>query len=166
MTAGRGIVHSERTGAERRVSGSPIHGLQMWVALPAAKEEIDPAFMHHEIDEFPIVRDSDMFGRVVVGSLYGETSSVKTVHETIFANIVMRPGATLPIDADHEERALYLLDGTIDIAGDTFERGRLLVFKPGSKGLNRHAFRHSRRRADGWPAAHLVEFRFIAQRAN
>ncbi len=58
MTAGRGIVHSERTGAELRAAGSPIHGLQMWVALPAAKEEMEPAFAHHEVDEFPMVRDN------------------------------------------------------------------------------------------------------------
>ena len=133
MTAGRGIVHSERTGSDMRASGGPIHGLQMWVALPAAKEEMAPAFAHHEVDEFPMVRDDGMFARVVIGSLYGKSSPVPTVHETMFANIAMRPGATLPIDADHEERALYLVDGTIDISGDTFEPGRLLIFKPGDK---------------------------------
>jgi redox-sensitive bicupin YhaK (pirin superfamily) len=133
MTAGRGIVHSERTGSELRATGSPIHGLQMWLALPAAKEEMTPEFAHHEVQEFPMVRDEGVFARVVIGSLYGKTSTVPTVHETMFANIAMRPGATLPIDADHEERALYLVDGTIDITGDTFEPGRLLVFKPGDK---------------------------------
>jgi redox-sensitive bicupin YhaK (pirin superfamily) len=133
MTAGRGIVHSERTGAEKRASGSPIHGLQMWVALPAAKEEMDAGFAHHKIDEFPLVKDDGTFMRVVVGSLYGVQSPVPTLHETIFANGLLRAGATLPLDADHEERALYIVDGTIDIAGDKFEAGRLLVFKPGDK---------------------------------
>jgi len=131
MTAGRGIVHSERTGPELRSTGSPIHGLQMWVALPAAKEEIEPDFAHHETSAFPLVRDDGTFVRVVVGSLYGATSPVPTVHETMFANVALRAGATLPIDPAHEERALYVVDGTIDIAGDTFEPGRLLVFKPG-----------------------------------
>ena len=133
MTAGRGIVHSERTGPELRTSGSPIHGLQMWVALPAAKEEIEPAFAHHETDEFPMINDNTAFVRVVVGSLYGKQSPVPTVHETFFGNIAMRGGATLPFDADHEERALYVVDGTLDIAGDKFERGQLLVFKPGDR---------------------------------
>jgi redox-sensitive bicupin YhaK (pirin superfamily) len=133
MTAGRGIVHSERTGPELRTTGSPIHGLQMWVGLPAAKEEMEPGFAHHEIDEFPIVRDDGKFVRVVVGSLYGETSPVPTAHETIFANALLRAGASLPLDADHEERAIYVVDGSIDIAGDKFESGRLLVFKPGDK---------------------------------
>lgn len=131
MTAGRGIVHSERTGPELRASGSPIHGLQMWVALPAAKEEIEPGFAHHENDEFPMINDEQAFVRVVVGSLFGKTSPVPTVHETLFANVALRAAATLPLDPTHEERALYVVDGTIDISGDTFEPGRLLVFKPG-----------------------------------
>ena len=131
MTAGRGIVHSERTGSELRTYGSPIHGLQMWVALPAAKEEIDAGFAHHKIDEFPLIKDDGKFVRVVVGSLYGATSPVPTLHETMFANVALRAGASLPLDANYEERALYVVDGTIEISGDKFENGRLLVFKPG-----------------------------------
>ena len=133
MTAGRGIVHSERTGPELRTAGSPIHGLQMWVALPQTKEEMAPGFAHHKVDEFPAVRDDGTFVRVVVGSLYGAQSPVPTLHETIFANGLLRAGASLPLDADHEERALYIVDGIIDIAGDKFEAGRLLVFKPGDR---------------------------------
>jgi redox-sensitive bicupin YhaK (pirin superfamily) len=133
MTAGRGIVHSERTGPEKRAAGGPIHGLQMWVALPAAKEEMEAGFAHHDTDEFPLIEDSGKTVRVVVGSLYGKKSPVPTVHETIFADVVLKSGATLPIDADHEERALYVIEGTIDIAGNKFEPGRLLVFKPGDK---------------------------------
>ena len=131
MTAGRGIVHSERTGPELRAHGSPIHGLQMWVALPAAKEEIEAGFAHHEIDEFPLIKDDGKFVRVVVGSLYGATSPVPTLHETMFGNVALRAGASLPLDANYEERALYIVDGTIEISGDKFENGRLLVFKPG-----------------------------------
>ena len=133
MTAGRGIVHSERTGAQKRATGSPIHGLQMWVALPEAKEEMAPAFAHHEVGEFPLIIDDRKVVRVVIGSLYGERSPVPTVHETMFANIALRAGATLPLDADHEERALYVIDATVDISGDKFEPGRLLVFKPGDR---------------------------------
>ena len=86
MTAGRGIVHSERTAAELRTTGSPIHGLQMWVALPKLREEMAPAFAHHETAEFPVVRDHGKTVRVVVGSLFGATSPVPTEHETIFAD--------------------------------------------------------------------------------
>jgi hypothetical protein len=131
MTAGRGIVHSERTGAEKRETGSPIHGLQMWVALPAAKEEMAAGFAHHDTGEFPVIADNGKTVRVVVGSLYGATSPVPVVHETIFADAHLKAGSTLPLDAGHEERALYILDGTLGIAGDKFEPGRLLVFKPG-----------------------------------
>ncbi len=133
MTAGRGIVHSERTGPEKRAAGGPIHGLQMWVALPAAKEEMEAGFAHHDTEEFPLIEDQGKAVHVVVGSLYGKKSPVPTVHETIFADVVLKAGAALPIDADHEERALYVIEGTIDIAGDKFEPGRLLVFKPGDK---------------------------------
>ena len=131
MTAGRGIVHSERTGAEKRASGSPIHGLQMWVGLPAAKEEMAAGFAHHEVAEFPMVTDNGKSVRVVVGSLYGASSPVPVVHETMFADVHLTAGAKLPIDTTHEERALYVIDGEIDIAGDKFAKGQLLVFKAG-----------------------------------
>ena len=131
MTAGRGIVHSERTRPERRVDGEPIHGLQMWVALPAAKEEMEAGFAHHATAEFPVVSDNGKNVRVVVGSLYGAASPVPTVHETIFGDVHLKAGATLPLDADHEERAVYIVDGVLDISDDKFESGRLLVFRPG-----------------------------------
>jgi redox-sensitive bicupin YhaK (pirin superfamily) len=131
MTAGRGIVHSERTRPERRVDGEPIHGLQMWVALPAAKEEMDAGFAHHATAEFPVAKENGKNVRVVVGSLYGASSPVPTVHETIFGDVHLKAGMSLPLDADHEERAIYVIEGVVDIAGDKFEPGRLLVFKPG-----------------------------------
>jgi redox-sensitive bicupin YhaK (pirin superfamily) len=131
MTAGRGIVHSERTRPERRVDHEPIHGLQMWVALPEAKEEMEAGFTHHETAEFPVVKDNGKNIRVVVGSLYGARSPVPTVHETIFGDVQLKAGATVPLDAGHEERAIYIIDGAVDISGDKFEAGRLLVFKPG-----------------------------------
>jgi redox-sensitive bicupin YhaK (pirin superfamily) len=131
MTAGRGIVHSERTGPEKRAAGGPIHGLQMWVGLPAAREEMDPGFAHHETREFPVVTDTGKTVRVVVGSLYGAKSPVPTVHETIFGDVHLKAGATVPLEAGHEERAIYILDGEIEITGDKFGGGQLLVFKPG-----------------------------------
>jgi redox-sensitive bicupin YhaK (pirin superfamily) len=131
MTAGKGIVHSERTRPERRVDGEPIHGLQMWVALPAAKEEMDAGFAHHKTAEFPVLKENGKSVRVVVGSLYGSVSPVPTVHETIFGDVHLKAGTALPLDAGQEERAIYVIDGTLDISGDTFEAGRLLVFKPG-----------------------------------
>jgi redox-sensitive bicupin YhaK (pirin superfamily) len=131
MTAGRGIVHSERTGTERRAEGDTLHGLQMWVALPAASEEMDPAFAHHATEGFPVIRDNGKTVRVVLGSLYGERSPVVTTSETIFADVVLSAGSSLPLDAGHEERTVYVLKGEIDVAGDKFGPQKLLVFKPG-----------------------------------
>ena len=133
MTAGRGIVHSERTGPERRLKGDLVHGLQCWVALPVAEEEGAPAFAHHDADELPVVRGEGKAVRIVAGALYGMRSPVATLWDTVFADVELEAGATLPLDADYEERAIYLVDGEIDIAGDRFTRGRLLVFRPGDR---------------------------------
>jgi redox-sensitive bicupin YhaK (pirin superfamily) len=131
MTAGRGIVHSERTGPQKRAAGGPIHGLQMWVALPTAKEEMEAGFAHHATSEFPLVSDNGKTVRVVVGSLYGAHSPVPTVHETIFADVHLKAGNSVPLEAGHEERAIYVIDGEIEISSDRFGGGQLLVFKPG-----------------------------------
>ena len=133
MTAGRGIVHSERTGPERRLHDDNLYGLQMWVALPADKEEMAPDFAHYAVEQFPMVRDNGKSVRVVVGQAYGERSPVATASDTLFADVHLAAGSALPLDADHDERAIYLLDGEIDIAGDRFGSGRLLVFKPGDR---------------------------------
>jgi redox-sensitive bicupin YhaK (pirin superfamily) len=92
---------------------------------------MDAAFAHHATEEFPVVRDNGKTVRVVLGSLYGEKSPVVTTSETIFADAVLKAGAELPLDASHEERAIYVIDGEIDVAGDRFGPQRLLVFKPG-----------------------------------
>ncbi len=133
MTAGRGIVHSERTAAERRVSGDKLHGLQCWVALPAAKEEIDPSFFHRNADELPQVTDKGVTARVVAGQAFGARSPVVTQSDTIFVDVTMAAGNVIPLDADYEERAIYIVDGEIEIAGETFTAPKLLVFRPGDR---------------------------------
>jgi redox-sensitive bicupin YhaK (pirin superfamily) len=131
MTAGRGIVHSERTAPEHRVDGEPLHGFQLWVALPSHLEEIDASFAHHDAAELPVVSAEDKTIRVVAGSAYGVRSPVPTLCDTIFADATLAAGATLPVDADMEERALYVVAGEIEIAGDRFGPGRLLILRPG-----------------------------------
>ena len=131
MTAGRGIVHSERTAPEHRVDGEPLHGLQCWVALPANEEEIAPGFAHVGSAELPIVTDNGRSVRVVAGSLLGARSPVPTLWDTLFAEATLAAGATIPFDAATEERALYVVDGEVDIAGDKFAPGQLLIFRPG-----------------------------------
>jgi redox-sensitive bicupin YhaK (pirin superfamily) len=131
MTAGRGIVHSERTAPDHRAGGERLHGVQLWLAMPAADEEIDPTFAHHDQAELPVVAGDGKIVRVVIGNLYGKRSPVPTLTDTILADAALTPGAVLPIDADTQERALYVVAGEIDVAGDRFAAGRLIVFRPG-----------------------------------
>lgn len=133
MTAGRGIVHSERTAAERRMAGDKLHGLQCWVALPSDKEEIKPAFFHRDAVDLPLATDNGFTARVIAGSAFGKSSPVVTASETIFVDVMLEAGTTIPLDADYEERAIYIVDGEIEIAGDRFQAPKLLVFRPGDR---------------------------------
>jgi redox-sensitive bicupin YhaK (pirin superfamily) len=130
MTAGRGIVHSERTAPDHRRDGEPLHGLQFWVGMPSVKEEIDPSFVHLDGNELPLVNGEGKTVRIVAGSLFGARSSLATTSETLFADVTLAANAVMPLDAECEERGIYVVAGEIDIAGDTFGAGRLLVFRP------------------------------------
>jgi redox-sensitive bicupin YhaK (pirin superfamily) len=130
MTAGRGIVHSERTGADRRVAGERLHGLQCWVALSADDEEMAPGFSHYDQSALPLVAAEGKRVRVVAGTLFGARSPVDARWDTLFAEASLDAGASLPLDDACEERAIYVVAGEIDIQGDRFEPGRLLVFRP------------------------------------
>jgi redox-sensitive bicupin YhaK (pirin superfamily) len=133
MTSGRGIVHSERTGLEERARGPKLYGIQAWAALPASHEETDPAFVHHPVEDLPRIEGDGKRVRLIMGDLYGETSPVLFPQPAFYAEAVLAPGAVLPLDADYEERAIYVVAGAIDIAGDRFESGRLLTFRPGDR---------------------------------
>ncbi len=133
MSAGRGIVHSERTSAEERAKGPRLFGIQAWAALPKSHEEGTPAFAHHDASELPRISGDGKTVRLIMGSLYGERSPAAFPHESFYAEAVLAPGAVLPLDADYEERAVYTVSGEIDIAGQTFGPGRLLVFRPGDR---------------------------------
>jgi redox-sensitive bicupin YhaK (pirin superfamily) len=131
MTAGRGIVHSERSSPESKARGSRLSGVQTWVALPAAHEEIDPAFVHYDKASLPVLEADGKRVRLVVGEAWGLRSPVETLCDTIYADVELDPGAALPVDAVHEERALYVLTGAVTIAGERFPTGQLLVLRPG-----------------------------------
>lgn len=133
MTAGSGIAHSERSSDTfRHRSGQrSLAGLQTWVALPAAFEETAPAFHHHDAGVLPVVSGDGAQARLILGSAFGVTSPVATFSDTVYAELVLEAGATIPIDPQHIERALYLYEGTIEIAGDQFSASRLLVLRPG-----------------------------------
>ena len=135
MTAGRGIAHSERSSPtwRKQSNNREVYGLQTWVALPKEHEETAPIFHHHGEATLPVISDEGVTVRVVAGSAYGATAPVATFTDTLYADVVLDEGARLPVDADHEERAAYLLEGTAEIGGDIHEAGRLLVFRPGDR---------------------------------
>lgn len=133
MTAGRGIAHSERAPEEARGEVHRIMGFQTWVALPRQHEEAAPSFVHVAKDDLPVIAGDGAFVRLIVGSLYGARSAVETFSETVYADVALDAGARLPLDADHEERGAFLIEGTVSIAGETYEPGRLVVFRPGER---------------------------------
>jgi redox-sensitive bicupin YhaK (pirin superfamily) len=133
MTAGRGIAHSERTPDVQRRDGQKMLGLQSWIALPAASEEIAPSFQHYAAGSLPTVADRGFTARIIAGSAFGKSSAVEMVSPWFYAEVAADAGATVPLDPDHEERAIYVIDGEIEIAGDRYEGPRLLIFRPGDR---------------------------------
>jgi redox-sensitive bicupin YhaK (pirin superfamily) len=131
MTAGHGIVHSERSPAEVRLRGPELSGIQTWLALPSDKEEIDPAFEHVPKDRLPVVEASGATVRVVMGSLYGSTSPVTQHSETIYADIALQPGGSVPIDSPADERAVYVAEGDATLDGLPLHPQVLYVLRPG-----------------------------------
>lgn len=132
MTAGSGIVHSERSPADLRPGGAELSGIQTWIALPDAMEEMAPAFQHVPASDLPIVESDGAEARVVMGSLWGVRSPTTTYAETIQADIALEPGAAIPIDAEAEERALYLAMGDGEIDGMRMEPQTLYILRPGA----------------------------------
>src|SRR4029077_3543265 len=114
----RGIVHSERTAPDHRREGEPLHGLQFWVGMPTEKEEIAPGFAHLDGNELPIVTGEGKTARVVAGALLGARSPLKTTSETLFADVSLDASATMPLDAECEERGIYIVAGGLHIPGD------------------------------------------------
>ena len=131
MTAGRGIVHSERTPAAERATGSGISGMQTWLALPDGKEEIDAAFEHVAKDDLPLIEDNGVSARVIMGSLWDATSPITQHAATIYADILMNAGATIPIDAEADERAVLVALGDASLDGELLDRYSLYILKPG-----------------------------------
>ena len=132
MTAGHGIVHSERTAQDVRAAGGPLFGLQTWVALPKAHEETDPAFFHHGADAIPQADAEGVTMRVVAGSCDGMTSPVRTFSDMLYADLVMVDGARYKLTTEHVERAIYVITGALAVEGQEggFAAGELVILKP------------------------------------
>lgn len=130
MTAGRGIVHSERSPQSERDAGAGLYGMQTWVALPDGQEEIDPAF--DATGNLPQIEGDGASATVIAGSLWGQRAATKTYAETIYAEINLAPGGSIPIDAEADERALMLVGGEAKVDGTPLELYQLVVLKPGA----------------------------------
>jgi redox-sensitive bicupin YhaK (pirin superfamily) len=132
MTAGRGIVHSERTPAPERASGGPISGMQTWLALPDGKEEIAPAFEHVAAQDLPVVEGDGVRATIIMGSLWGKTAPTTQHAATIYADIVMTAGSSVPIAAEADERAILVAVGDAALDGQPLERHAMHVLAPGA----------------------------------
>ena len=133
MTAGRGIVHSERSGDLVRASGGTVFGFQSWIALPLRHEETRPGFQHLAAADIPQMEGEGATLRLLAGSLHGLRSSTRTFSDLFNADIALKDGARFVISPEHVERAAYVVSGEIEIAGQTgrFGKDQLIVFKPG-----------------------------------
>lgn len=129
MVAGRGIVHSERSPAAQRAGSSRLHGIQLWIALPEASEEVEPAFFHHPVDRLPRVDVNGVSIGVLVGDAYDVQSPVQTYSPMLYLDVVMPAGTQWTPPAGHTERAVYHVAGRVDGAGVAYDEPQMLVLK-------------------------------------
>ncbi|WP_380784737.1 pirin family protein [Sphingomonas sp. R86521] len=168
MTAGSGIVHSERTAPDMRVQGGPLFGLQTWVALPAAREEAKAGFSHHKADAIPKTDADGVAMTVIVGKHDGLISPVETFSDMVYADIALAPGARYQLRAEHVERAIYVVGGHVEARGQSggFDAGELIVFKPGAE-IVLHAERGARLMLIGgepFPEKRHIYWNFVSSR--
>ena len=131
MTAGSGIVHSERSPEAVRAQGPAMYGMQTWLALPDGQEEIAPAFDHVAAEQLPLVEDDGASARVLMGTLWGATAATPQHSSTIYADILLGAGSAIPVDSDADERALMLVDGDAELDGQTLDLFALYLLRPG-----------------------------------
>jgi redox-sensitive bicupin YhaK (pirin superfamily) len=134
MVAGRGIVHSERTPADVRARGGKLHGLQTWVALPTRDEETEPRFDHHAAADVPHVTREGVRLHVIAGTAYGASAPTAVLSPTLYVHAQLDPGANLDVPREHEERALYVVMGRVELDGTSLQEGTLEVLGPESAG--------------------------------
>ena len=130
MTAGSGIVHSERSPQALRATGPSLYGMQTWLALPDGGEEVEPAFEHMPAEGLPVVEDAGVHARVLMGTLWGKKAATRCDSPTIYADIELS-GGSVPIDADADERAVMLVGGAAQLDGQELDPFALYVLRPG-----------------------------------
>lgn len=133
MIAGKGVTHSERTSAKTRANPSSLFGIQTWVALPESAEDTEPLFEHQGKEALPYFEDAGVKARLILGNAWGAHAPVKVFTETFYIDAELAPGALLPLPDEHEDRGIYVVSGAIEIGGERFEAGRMMVFRPGDR---------------------------------
>jgi hypothetical protein len=129
MVAGAGIAHSERTPPEVRASGGSLTGIQCWVGLPQAREEMPPSFQHYSAAAIPVLDSDGVTLRLLAGSLFGQRSPVQTLSEMFYADVAMRGGGRLSLTAEYPERAVYVVQGQIEIDGHRIDAGHMAILR-------------------------------------
>ena len=133
MVAGHGVTHSERTSEATRRAPHSLYGIQTWVALPDGAEDSEPSFEHHGKEALPVLENEGVHMRLILGRAYGETAPVRMFSDMFYGDALMDAGAALPLPHDHEDRGVYVTEGEIIVAGQSFPAGRMMVFRPGDR---------------------------------
>lgn len=131
MTAGRGIVHSERSGDEERARDKKLHGMQSWVALPLQHEETAPAFRHHAAKTLPVIEGEGLWMRLIAGQAYGKRAPVEVMSDLFYLHAELAAGAETDLPEEHEERAVYVVSGAVELDGARFGAATMMVLAPG-----------------------------------
>ena len=133
MVSGHGITHSERMDGAALQKPQSLFGVQSWIALPKGAEDGEAAFIHAPEADLPVLEGEGKKVRLILGDAYGERAPVDTPSEMFYLDAVLEAGATIPLPDNHEDRGAYVLEGSVDIAGQTFEAGQMMVFRPGDR---------------------------------
>lgn len=133
MTAGQGVTHSERTTAETKARPHSAFGIQTWVALPESAEDAPARFEHAPKASLPVLEAEGVQLRLILGTAFGERAPVRTSSEMFYADVILAPGAQVPLPDDHEDRGIYLAEGSIEVAGVTYSENQMMVFRPGDR---------------------------------
>jgi redox-sensitive bicupin YhaK (pirin superfamily) len=162
MTAGRGITHSERF-ERARIEGGKIDAIQVWIALPKEREEMDPSFSHHPVTELPAFDSPLVRGRLLAGNAFGLKAPVPVQSPLFYMHAELAPGAWFELPNEHSERAVYVADGIVEFAGHTYEAGNMLVFAARKAAAIHATSRASLIALGGEPVGpRFIEWNFVA----
>lgn len=132
MTAGSGIAHSERFEDPAALAGGTLEMIQTWVALPEKDEETAPAFNNYTPDQLPVFTDKGVWMRLIAGNAYGLGNEVKTNSPLFYLHVILQPGANFALPKEHSERGFYLVKGSVEVSGNTYHEGQMLVYSKGA----------------------------------